>query len=60
MWAASLVVAIGSYTVLAVSFIGHVVLIGAAAITISTYNAAATRPTLFMRGSGRGENGERE
>jgi hypothetical protein len=60
MWAVSLAVAIGSYTVLAVSLIGHVVLIGAAAITVATYTAAATRPTLFTRGSGRSENGEHE
>lgn len=48
MWAISFSVAIGSYTVLAVSMIGHIVLIAAAAITVATYGAAATRPGLFL------------
>ena len=60
MWAVSLAVAVGSYTVLAVSIVGHVVLIGAAAITVATYTAAATKPTLFMRGSSRRGDGEHE
>ena len=48
MWAISFSVAIGSYTFLAASMIGHVVLIGAAAITVATYATAATRPRLFL------------
>jgi hypothetical protein len=60
MWAVSLAVAVGSYTVLAVSIVGHVVLIGAAAITVATYTVAATKPTLFMRGSSRQGDGEHE
>ena len=48
MWAISFSVAIGSYTVLAASMIGHIVLIGAAAITVATYGAAAMRPGLFL------------
>lgn len=48
MWAISFSIAIGSYTFLAVSMIGHFVLIGAAAITVATYATAATRPRLFL------------
>lgn len=53
MWAVTFAVAIGSYTMLAASIIGHAVLIAAAAITVVTYTAAAKKPTLFARGSGR-------
>ncbi len=42
----------------AVSVIGHAVLIGAAAITVATYGAAAKRPTLFLTGFGRRLDGE--
>ena len=48
MWALSFSLAIGSYTFLAVSMIGHAVLIGAVAITVATYTAAATRPQMFV------------
>ena len=48
MWAISFSLAIGSYTVLAISMIGHAVLIGAVAITVATYTAAATRPQMFL------------
>lgn len=47
MWALSFSLAIGSYTFLAVSMIGHIVLIGAVAITAATYTAAIKRPQLF-------------
>jgi len=60
MWAVSFAVAIGSYTMLPASIIGHTFLIGAFAITAATYTAAATRPKLFMRGSGRRYDGEHE
>jgi hypothetical protein len=48
MWALSFAIAIGSYTLLAVSLIGHAVLIGAAAITVATYTAATKRPRYFL------------
>jgi hypothetical protein len=48
MWAISFSIAVGSYTFLAISLIGHAVLIGAAAITVATYAAAAKRPDLFL------------
>lgn len=48
MWAIAFSVAIGSYTVLAVSLIGHAVLLGAAAITVATYATAAKRPQTFL------------
>jgi hypothetical protein len=60
MWAVSASVAIGSYTFLAASLIGHTVLIGAAAITVATLTAAANNPKLFIRGSGRRNDGEHE
>jgi len=60
MWAISFSVAIGSYTVLGVSLIAHVVLIAAAAITVATYTAAASRPSLFVRTNGRRADGEHD
>ena len=51
MWAVSFAIAIGSYTVLAVSVIGHTVLIAAAAITVATWTASTVKPGLFVRGS---------
>ena len=58
MWAISFSIAIGSYTVLAASLVGHAVLISAAAITVATYTVAAKRPKLFLLGSGRRADGE--
>ena len=49
MWAISFSLALGSYTVLAISLVGHVVLIGAAAITVATYTAAALQPQMFVQ-----------
>lgn len=60
MWAVSFSVAIGSYTILAASVIGHAVLIGAAAITMATLATAAKNPGLFTRGLGRRVDGEHE
>ena len=60
MWAVSFSIAIGSYTFLAASVIGHTVLIGAAAITVSTLTVAAKKPMVFVRGFGRREDGEHE
>ncbi len=60
MWAVTFSVAIGSYTFLAYSILGHTLLIAAAAITVATYTVAAKRPTLFMRGTGRRSDGEHE
>ena len=51
MWAVAFAVAVGSYTFLAVSVIGHTVLIAAAAITVATWTAATKKPDLFVRGS---------
>jgi hypothetical protein len=58
MWAISFAVAAGSYTYFAVSLIGHVVLIGAVAITVATLTTAAKKPQIFSRGSGRRSDGE--
>lgn len=60
MWAVSFAVAIGSYTLLAASIIGHTFLIAAAAITVATYTVAKNKPQVFMRGSGRRHDGEHE
>jgi hypothetical protein len=49
MWAISSAIALGSYTILAVSIIGHVALIAAAAVTVATYTAASAKPALFKR-----------
>ena len=51
MWAVAFAVAAGSYTFAAVSVIGHTVLIAAAAITVTTWTAASTKPDLFIRAS---------
>lgn len=51
MWAVAFAVAVGSYTFLAVSVIGHTVLIAAAAITVATWTAATKKPDFFVRGS---------
>lgn len=48
MWAIAFSIAIGSYTFLAASLIGHVVLLGAIAITAATYSTAANRPKAFL------------
>ena len=48
MWAIAFSIAIGSYTFLAVSLIGHVVLLGAVAITATTYSTATNRPKAFL------------
>jgi len=60
MWALSFSIAISSYTFFVASLVGHVVLIGAVAITVVTLTAAAKRPKLFTRVSGRGPGGEHE
>ena len=49
MWAISFSIAIGSYTFMAVSIIGHTVLIAAAAITVATWSTATIKPKLFVR-----------
>jgi len=51
MWAVAFTLAAGSYTFLAVSVIGHTVLIAAAAITATTWTAATAKPDLFVCGS---------
>jgi hypothetical protein len=60
MWAVSFSIAIGSYTFLAWSVLGHSVLIGALAITVATLTTAAKNPRVFIRGAGRRPDGEHE
>lgn len=49
MWAIAFSLAIGSYTFLAFSLLGHAVLIGALGITVGTYVAASHRPALIVK-----------
>ena len=60
MWAASFSIAIGSYTFFAISIVGHLALISAAAITVATYTVAEKKPALFASISGRRLDGEHE
>jgi hypothetical protein len=60
IWAVGFSVAIGSYTFLGISILGHVVLIAVAALTAATYTVAAKRRKLFMRGVGRRIDSEHE
>jgi hypothetical protein len=60
MWAVAFGLAIGSYTFLAFSVVGHIILIAAAAITVITFTTAAKRPQAFGRMSGRRRDGEHE
>ena len=60
MWAIAFAAALGSYTVLAASVIGHVILIAAFATTVITYTVASKNPKVFLRGSGRRLDGEHE
>lgn len=48
MWAISFSIAIGSYTFMAVSILGHTVLIAAAAITVASLATASLKPELFV------------
>jgi hypothetical protein len=58
MWATSASLAIGSYTFFAYSWIGHSLLIAAAAVTVATLTTASTKPLMFVRVSGRRQDGE--
>lgn len=60
MWAVAFSLAIGSYTFFAFNLLGHVVLIGAAAVTIATYSTAAIRPSTFALAHGRRVDGEHD
>jgi hypothetical protein len=60
MWAASFSLALGSYTFLAASLVGHTVLIAAAAITVATLTTAAKKPEVFTRVAGRRHDGEHD
>jgi hypothetical protein len=51
MWAIAFATAMGSYTIMAASLIGHTALIAAAAITVATWTTASKNPKLFVRNS---------
>jgi hypothetical protein len=58
MWAISFSIASGTYAFLGVNLIAHAVLIGAAAITVTTYTAATMRSTKIKTALGRRPDGE--
>lgn len=60
MWAITFSLAIGSYTLLPASLLGHAFLIGAVAVTVATFTAATTSPRVFVTGLGRAKGGEHE
>lgn len=60
MWAVASTVAIGSYTVVAASIVGHLCLIGAATITVATYTTATVNPGVVPANLGRRRDGEHE
>jgi hypothetical protein len=60
IWSAAFAVATGSYTLFAMSWLGHSVLISAAAITVVTWTTATVKPQLFTRVFGRGPGSEHE
>lgn len=56
MWAISFSIAIGSYTFMAASIIGHTALIAAVAITAATWTTASMKPKFFIRNLGKRNN----
>lgn len=60
MWAVAFSLAVGSYTFIAFNLLGHIVLIGAATITVATYGTATIRPSISTSGAGRRTDGEHE
>ena len=58
MWATCASLALGSYTFFAFSWLGHSLLIAAAAVTVITLKTASSTPTVFLRSSGRRMDGE--
>jgi hypothetical protein len=59
MWAVAFAAAVGGFSMLPASIIGHSILIAAAAITAATYTAAANKPEVFKR-LGRRPDGEHD
>jgi len=60
MWAVAFSLALGSYTIFAVTVLGHAILIAAAAITVATYTTATIKPEVFTAGWGRRTDGEHD
>lgn len=63
MWVAAFSIMVGNATFFYVNFLGHVALIGAITITVSTLTAATVKPGMFVRtatGWGRSPTGEHE
>lgn len=60
MWAVASLLAIGSYTLIPASIIGHAALILAAFVTVATYTTASLKPSFFKHNNGRSSTGEHE
>ena len=59
MWCITFAMIVGSWAVFGISAIAHVVLLGAIAITVGTFETAKRKPQYFG-GFGRGVGGEHE
>jgi uncharacterized membrane protein len=63
MWCIVFAMLVGSWTVFGISAIAHVMLLGAVAITVGTFETAKRKPTAFtafQSRNGRGAGGEHE
>ena len=63
MWCIVFAMLVGSWTVFGISAIAHVMLLGAVAITVGTFETAKRKPTVFtafQSRNGRGNGGEHE
>jgi hypothetical protein len=52
MWCIAFAIIVGSWTVFGISAIAHVVLLGAIAVTVGTFETAKRKPTVFNFASG--------
>ena len=63
MWCIVFAMLVGSWTVFGISAIAHVMLLGAVAITVGTFETAKRKPQVFaafQSRNGRGNGGEHE
>ena len=49
MWCITFAMMVGSWTVFGVSAIAHVILLGAIAVTVGTFEVAKNKPTFFLK-----------
>ena len=60
MWCIVFSLYVGSFVVFGISAIAHVILLGAIAITVGTFETAKRKPQFFGGYNGRGHGGEHE